>query len=92
MKADAPRPLRIPPWVPKQVAAIARELSRTGMARSDGAMLVTSEADFQRLLRALTTNPRMKPVWRELSKRQGDAISILRGPCGNQSRTRKGAP
>jgi hypothetical protein len=72
MKADAPRPLRIPPWVPKQVAAIARELSRTGMARSDGAMLVTSEADFQRLLRALTTNPRMKPVWRELSKRQGD--------------------
>jgi hypothetical protein len=74
MKADAPRvpKLRIPAWVPKQVAAKARELSRNGMALSDRSLLVASEADFQRLLRALTTKPRMKWVWRELGKRQGD--------------------
>jgi len=71
MKADIPRPLRIPRWVPKQVAAKARELSRTGKARFDGPLLVASEADFQRLLR-LTTDPRMKWVWRELGKRRGD--------------------
>src|SRR5215472_16636927 len=72
MKADMPRPLRIPRWVPEQVAEKARELSRTGMARSDRSLLVASESDFQRLLRALTTDPRMRWVWRELGKRHGD--------------------
>jgi hypothetical protein len=83
MKTDIPRPLRIPHWVPRPVAAKARELSRTGMAPSDRPLLVASEADFQRLLRALTTNPRMKWVWRELGKCHGDGyLHPARSPRG----------
>jgi len=61
MKADVPRPLRIPAWVPKEVADKARELARRDPP-------VISPA----ILKALTTNKRMKWVWREFSKRQGD--------------------
>jgi hypothetical protein len=74
VKADIPRPLHIPRWVPTPVAMMARELARAGvarLARGDRSLLVASEADFQRHLRALTTNPRMKWVWRELGKRHG---------------------
>src|SRR5262249_12069929 len=63
MKADAPRAprLRIPTWVPKEVANAAHELARRDPP-------VISPA----LLKAFATNKRMKRVWRELSKRQGD--------------------
>jgi hypothetical protein len=63
MKADAPHTsrLRIPSWVPKEVADAAREFARRDPP-------VISPA----ILKALTTNKRMKRVWRELSKRQGD--------------------
>jgi hypothetical protein len=63
MKADVPRPpqLRIPAWVPKQVAERARELARAEPPLASPAML-----------RALATDKRMKWVWRELSKHCGD--------------------
>jgi hypothetical protein len=61
MKADAPRPLRIPAWVPKLVAERARELARRSPPKASPA-----------LLRALATDKRMRWVWRELSKRHGD--------------------
>jgi hypothetical protein len=63
MKADIPRPpqLRIPAWVPKQVAEKARELARAEPP-------VASPAT----LRALATNRRMKWVWTELRKQHGD--------------------
>jgi hypothetical protein len=59
VKADAPRPLRIPAWVPSSVAEKARELHR----RSPPAV---SPA----LLRALVTDKRMRAVWHELAKRR----------------------
>jgi hypothetical protein len=64
MKTDVPRPprLRIQRWVPKQVAAKAREL-----ARAESSMVLPS------MLRALATDRRMKWVWTELRKRQGDS-------------------
>jgi hypothetical protein len=77
MKADIPRPLRIPGWVPKPVAEVARQLSRTGMAPVERPLLVASEADFQRLLRALATNPRMRWVWRELDKHKSHGDGYL---------------
>ncbi len=61
MKADVPRPLRIPSWVPKPVAVKARELSQRSPPMVPPA-----------LLRALLTHERMRWVWVELSKRQGD--------------------
>jgi hypothetical protein len=59
MKADTPRPLRIPAWVPKPVAEKARELARRSPP-------VVSPA----LLRELATDKRMRWVWRELTKRK----------------------
>jgi len=63
VKADVPRvpQLRIPAWVPKQVADKAREF-----ARRDPPVISPAR------LKALATNKRMKWVWRELSKRQGN--------------------
>jgi hypothetical protein len=61
VKADVPRPLRIPAWVPKPVAAKARELSQCSPPMASPA-----------LMRALLANKRMRWVWVELSKRQGN--------------------
>lgn len=61
MKADVSRPLRIPAWVPKPVAAKARELSQCSPPMVSPA-----------LMHALLANKRMRWVWIELSKRQGD--------------------
>jgi hypothetical protein len=63
MKADLPATpkLRIPRWVPGPVAAKARELSQHFPPMVSPA-----------LMRALVSNKRMRWVWTELSKRQGD--------------------